>query len=84
MLALCTIAFAAPAVMAAPVVDGNLADFITFGQQLEANNTGFGVAITDKPDVGGNAHRRDDLLGLRSSFRARQSAACRRRSARTG
>ena len=54
MLALCTIAFAAPAVMAAPVVDGNLADFITFGQQLEANNSGFGVAITDKPDAGGN------------------------------
>ena len=51
MLALCTIAFAAPAVMAAPVVDGNLADFITFGQQLEANNSGFGVAITDKPDI---------------------------------
>src|SRR5262245_24243412 len=56
MLALvsaCTIAFAAPAVMAAPVIDGNLADFIAYGQSLSSSGTGFGVAITDKPDLGG-------------------------------
>ena len=49
----CTIAFAATAAMAQPVIDGNLTDFIAFGAQLEANDTGFGVAITDKPDLGG-------------------------------
>jgi hypothetical protein len=49
----CTIAFAVPAAMAAPTIDGNLTDFIAFGQQLNSSNTGFGVAITDKPDING-------------------------------
>ena len=58
MLALvsaCSIALSASVAMAggAPTIDGNLADFISFGEQLNNNNTGFGVAITDKPDVNG-------------------------------
>src|SRR5689334_13222035 len=56
-LALCTGAVAltsvAPA-FAAPVIDGNLTDFIAYGQSLNSSHTGFGVAIVDKGDAQGN------------------------------
>src|SRR5688572_33218324 len=56
MLALvsaCTLALSASSAMAQPTIDGNLADFIAYGQSIQNAGTGFGVAITDKPDLNG-------------------------------
>src|SRR5678809_569772 len=56
-LALCTGAVAlagAATAFAAPTIDGNLSDFIAYGDQLRNSGTGFGLAITDKPNGQGN------------------------------
>ena len=50
----CTIALAASAAVAAPTIDGNLTDFIAYGDQLRTSGTGVGLAITDKADGQGN------------------------------
>ena len=56
-LALCTgavaLASAAPA-FAAPAIDGNLEDMITYANDLNTSGAGCGLYITDKPDGLGN------------------------------
>ena len=53
---LCFALCAAPSAhAAAPVIDGNLADFIAFGEALSASGSGFYSAIADKPDLNGVA-----------------------------
>src|SRR5262245_23868690 len=56
-LALCTgavaLVSAAPA-FAAPAIDGNIDDMITYANGLQSGGTGTGIVVTDKPDVNGN------------------------------
>ena len=39
---------------AAPVIDGNMDDMISFAQSLQSSGTGCGLYITDKPNVNGD------------------------------
>jgi uncharacterized repeat protein (TIGR01451 family) len=48
------LAGAASAAMAAPAIDGNLDDMITYAQNLQSSGAGAGLFITDKPDVNGD------------------------------
>jgi hypothetical protein len=56
-LALCTgavaLVSAAPA-FAAPAIDGNIDDMVTYANDLNTSGAGCGMYITDKPDGSGN------------------------------
>src|SRR6185295_5235844 len=55
--ALCTGAVALGSVasaLAAPAIDGNIDDMITYAQSLQSSGAGTGLVITDKPDVNGD------------------------------
>jgi hypothetical protein len=54
LFALCLALFTASSAHAAPpVIDGNLADFIVFGEALNQSGTGYYAAFVDKPDLNG-------------------------------
>ncbi|MEO6029057.1 MAG: FlgD immunoglobulin-like domain containing protein [Candidatus Binatia bacterium] len=54
LASLFTLVLAVPAAMAAPSIDGNLADLITYINQIKADGTGVGAVIVDKQDINGN------------------------------
>jgi hypothetical protein len=41
-------------ILAAPVIDGNLDDMISYAQSVESSELGCGAIVTDNPDAGGN------------------------------
>ena len=56
-LALCTGAVAlgsAASAFAAPAIDGNIDDMITYANGLQSGGTGTGIVVTDKPDANGD------------------------------